>query len=348
MTTMTPGKLLGLKRISDTDGRFRMVAVDQRPPIEQLVSNDEGKSSFDDVVRLKSALINHLGPHSSAVLMDPQYVFPTAIPLIPKGVGLILTLEDDSFVTTPSGRLSSAIPDWNVQKIQASGGDAVKVLAWYRPDASQEVRERQQEFVAGIGAECSRLDIPFVFELLLYTLPGEDGHTGDYVENPQKRSDHVLQSVEAFSDRLYGIDVFKLESPYPASVITDPDKQVSDQILEQAFADLDHAAGRPWVMLSAGADAESFYRILELAYGAGASGFLAGRAIWWDACSAGFPDWDEVDRQLDSSAVPYLARINRLTERAAMPWIKHRLFGVGGPTPPTAGAEFRSRYLATN
>ena len=38
-------------------------------------------------------------------------------------------------------------------KCQHVGGDAVKVLAWYRPDAGAAVRRHQQDFVERIGAD---------------------------------------------------------------------------------------------------------------------------------------------------------------------------------------------------
>ena len=51
------------------------------------------------------------------------------------------------------------------------------------------------------------------------------------------------------------------------------------------------AAGLPWVMLSAGVTPPQFLRVMEYAYAAGANGFLAGRAVWWEALQS-FPDLD--------------------------------------------------------
>lgn len=347
MTVLTPGKLMGLRRIADETGRFKMLAVDQRPPIESLVANARGADRPDsaDVAGLKGALIETLAGYASAVLVDPQYAYPEVIPLLPRDAGLLLTLEDDAFVEGDGGRLSSAIPDWTAAKIAAAGGDGVKVLAWYRPDADAGVREHQQQFVAGIGEECARLDIPFVFELLLYPLPSETGHTTDYVEHPQKRSEHVIESVETFASPRFGVDVFKLESPVAAALVSGP-AAVPEGSLRSAFSALDRAAGRPWVMLSAGADPTSFFRILELAYEAGASGYLAGRAIWWDACKSNFPDWDAMRSALRHEAAPYMERINALTDDRATPWHRHRRYGTEGPVPPRAGAEFRVGYMA--
>lgn len=345
MTLMTPGKMLGLRRLADNSDRFKMLAVDQRPPIESLVRDGRSADAagFEDVARVKRSLIEVLAPQASAVLLDPQYIFPTAIPLLPKETGLLLTLEDDTFEETPSGRRSSPIPDWSVRKIRAAGGDAVKVLAWYRPDAGDEIREHQKEFVSGIGAECARHDIPFVFELLLYPFPDEETHTSDYVEDPAKRVDHVIESVETFADPSFAVDLFKLESPVPASAVAGP-HALREAELAAAFEQLNKAAGRPWVMLSAGADAASFYRMLELAFDAGASGYLAGRAIWWDACTSSFPDWDAMTKALNGVSIPYMTQINELTDNRAQAWVEHPVFGEEGPVPPEAGAGFRASY----
>lgn len=345
MTTMSPGKLLGLRRLADARGRFKMLAIDQRPPIEKLVTEARGvdRPDFDDVVGVKRMLLANLAPHASATLMDPQYIFPSGIEDLPHHCGLLITLEYDVFEETPWGRRSRAIPDWSVHQIRSAGGDAVKVLAWYRPDADQAIKEHQEEFVADIGAECVRLDIPFVFELLLYPFPGEDTHTSDYVEHPEKRSEDVVASVETFAHPRFGVDLFKLESPIPVSAISNPGT-ISDSNLAEAFASLNRAAARPWVMLSAGADPVSFQRILELAFDAGASGYLAGRAIWWEPCVASFPDWEAMKTGLEAEAVPYMEKINDLTDSLALPWTEHPGYGASGPQPPPAGEAFRLAY----
>lgn len=345
MTEMTPGKLLGLRRLADQGDRFKMLAVDQRPPIESLVADAAGVASFEDVANVKRALVATLAPSASAVLVDPQYIFPAMIPLLPRRIGLLITLEDDSFEENPDGRLSSSIPDWNVAKIRASGGDAVKVLAWYRPDAAERIKAHQKEFVRQIGAECKRHDIPFVFELLLYPFPGDETHTSAYVEDPAKRVDHVIESVETFAAPEFGVDLFKLESPVPASAVAGPDA-LPESRLASAFAQLHEAAKIPWVMLSAGADQASFHRILELAFDAGASGYLAGRAIWWEACKATFPSREAMSKALEATAIPYMTNINELADNRATAWTEHPIFGDEGPRPPAAGPDFRSSYLA--
>ena len=339
---MLPGKLWGMRRLADAGGRFKMLAVDQRPPIKNLIAAKRGAAAagYSDVSDFKTLLVEELGPHASAVLLDPHYAYPAAIHRVSPRQGLLVTLEDSIFEETPDGRLSREIDHWSVDKIKRAGADAVKVLAWYRPDAAQKVLEHQQELTARIGDACRRFDIPYLFELLVYPFPGSTGHTTDYVEDAAKRADHVVQSVATFADPRFGIDVFKLESPLPASAV--PDKAADDGSVQSRFDELGRAAGRPWVMLSAGATQDQFHRILEYAYVAGASGYLAGRAIWWDAGQA-FPDLEAMRGSLVVNSVPYMQTINRLTDQLATPWTSQP-GALGEAVLENAGPGFRSAY----
>lgn len=345
--SLTPGKLWGLRRLADDVGRFKMLAVDQRPPIKDLVNTARGtsKASYEDVADVKRMLVEELGPYSTAVLLDPHYAYPTAIEAVSPRHGLLMTLEDSVFEETAKGRRSAEIDNWSVDKIRRIGADAVKVLAWYRPDADSAVNEHQRHFVARIGEQCQRYDIPYLFELLTYSFPGEDQHSSGYVEQAAKRADHVIESVETFSDPLYGIDVFKLESPIPAAHVPDPvgEDTAASERTQRLFDELDNASSVPWVMLSAGAAKEAFVRILTYAYGAGASGFLAGRAIWWDEAQA-FPDVGATRDGLRSESVPYLERINALTDERALPFAKHQSYMSGDRVSSEGDASFRSIY----
>jgi tagatose 1,6-diphosphate aldolase len=340
---LTAGKLWGMRRLADEQGRFKMTAVDQRPPIKHLVAERRGLADapYEDVCAVKELLVRELAAQSSAVLLDPHYGYPAAIHRVRPGQGLLLTLEDSVFEDTKQGRRSREIDDWSVEKIKRAGGDAVKVLAWYRPDADAAVLTHQHEFVSRTGEACARFDIPFVLELLVYALPDEDRQTRDYVEQAGKHAEHVLDSVAEFADPRYGVDLFKLESPVTASAVPDPDGDDAASV-QELFDELGRRAGRPWVMLSAGARPDEFQRVLTFAFRAGASGYLAGRAIWWSAFQA-FPDLDSMSAALQSASVPYMRELNRLTDRLALPWFEHGCFGRG-PSLAGAGAGFRQSY----
>lgn len=336
---LTPGKLWGLRRMADARGIFKMTAVDQRPPIKGPIAKHLGveQAPWDQVALFKRLLIETLQDRSTAMLLDPHYAIPHGIDALSPAKGLIVTLEDSLFSETPSGRLSSDIDDWSVAKIKRMGGDAVKVLAWYRPDAGDEVNRAQQDYVKRIGEECARYDIPFLFELLVYPLERDAYQTKDYVEMKGKKADDVLGSVEEFAKPDYGIDVFKLESPVNAA---DADGSAEVQAV---FDEMGRLAGRPWVMLSAGAGKPEFRKVLEHAFKAGASGFLAGRAIWLDAFRA-YPDWDAIEAGLRSDAANYMADICALADTQASNWAAHPCFGPSGAAFRPADASFRHTY----
>jgi tagatose 1,6-diphosphate aldolase len=341
---LSPGKLWGMRRMADAAGRFKMTAVDQRPPIVSLVARHYGTADapYDDVAGIKALLIETLQAGSSAMLLDPNYAVPRGIDLLSPQKGLIVTLEDSDFRESEGGRFSAAIGDWSVAKIKRMGGDAVKVLAWYRPDAGRDVRRHQQDFVRRIGEECRRCDIPFLLELLLYPLPGDAHQTRDYVEMRGKRADDVLRSVETFAAPEYGVDVFKLESPVNTGDV--PGVGNDDwEAVQAVFDEMGRLAGRPWVMLSAGAGQEAFRNILTHAYRAGASGYLAGRAIWQQPMAA-FPDWQLMRAGLSGASVAYVGEISALTDREAAPWFGHPCYGGEGGRFHPRDDSFRQAY----
>lgn len=333
-----------MRRMADQHGRFKMTAVDQRPPIKKPIAEKRGlkEAPWADVAGFKELLIDTLQRESSAMLLDPHFAYPRGVMLLQPAKGLILTLEDSIFEETPGGRLSREIDDWSVEKIKRVGGDAVKVLAWHRPDADRNVIEKQKDFVARVGDACAKYDLPYVFELLVYPLPKDAEQTRDYVEMKTKRPNLVVESVETFADPKYGVDLFKLESPLAAEDTPGVDGENADAA-QKWFDALDEAAGRPWVMLSAGAGMTEFRRILTHAYRAGASGYLAGRAIWLKAFGA-FPDWAAMRAGLEGEAADYMRALNDLTDAEATPWTQHPAYGPGGPAVSPADAGFRHVY----
>lgn len=336
---LTPGKLWGLRRMADENGIFKMVAVDQRPPIKQPIARHLGvdEAPWGEVARFKRMLIETLQDRATAMLLDPHYAIPHGIDALSPEKGLIVTLEDSLFRETPGGRLSASIDDWSVDKIKRMGGDAVKVLVWYRPDADPDICRAQQDYAKRVGEACARHDIPYLLELLVYPLAADAHQTRDYVEMKAKRADHVLESVAEFARPDYGVDLFKLESPVNAE---DADGSNDVQAL---FDEMGRLAGRPWVMLSAGAGKDAFRNVLSHAFRAGASGFLAGRAIWADAF-AHYPDWEAIRAGLQGDAAAYLDDISTLAETAAADWRRHPAYGPEGAVFQPQGPEFRHAY----
>jgi len=323
--TLRLGKTRGLRRMANEAGCFTTVALDQRPPIAQMLAARLGipasQVGFADMLAAKRVLVEVLGPHASAMLLDPNFALPASLAFLPARTGLMVTLEDHRFKDTPGGRLSHSIPDWSVEKIKRAGGDGVKVLAWYRPDAAPEVRAHQQAYVRSVGEACRIHDIAFVLELLDYPLQGAPAAASD-AQAHAALAQRVIDTLREFAKPEYGVDLFKLESPLPGASLPEPDGSPAHLAARRWFDEMGaicKSAGAPWVMLSAGVTPEQFLRVMRHAYAAGANGFLAGRAIWAGALQQ-YPDLAACREVLRTSGLQTLRSLTDLTRQAGHPW----------------------------
>jgi len=341
---VSAGKLWSLRRLSDARGFFTMIAVDQRPGVEQLVKERHGSADWTEIAKIKRLLVEELSQYASAVLIDPQYGYPYAHTALDPRRGLLLTLEQFDCEEDAGGRRTLLYPEWSVAKVKRAGADGAKLLLWYRPDASPAVLAHQHALVERIGAECRKHDIAFLLEPLVYPL-GASAAGDSYHEDSTKRPEMVLATIEEFRKERYGIDIFKLETPIAAKVIVDPDDGSAEAARTQEWYNrMDALLDRPWVMLSAGAAMEPFRRILTYAFRAGASGYLAGRAIWWPAALE-YPDFDKFRTRVREHSLPYVELVQSLLAKHGRPWMDKPAF-AGGVTVAEGGPGFTRAYQA--
>ena len=313
MKSLTTGKYIHIKKLCNDNHHLQMLAIDQRPPIFNLIKSKKKKYKFKDVVDFKKQISLSLSQYSTAVLMDPVYSIPNLI-TTSKCSGLIITLEDHAFTEKGEGRYSKNIKNWTVEKIKKIGGDAVKVLAWYRPDADQKSVNHQKKYIETIGKQCEKYDIPFLLELLVYPFKNEIGYSKDYKEQLDKNQNHIIDSVKEFSKAKYKVDIFKLESPVDSKYL---ENSKFTKVTENAFKQLSKATKNiPWVMLSSGMSKKSFFNCLKLAYKNGASGYLAGRTIWLDAFKD-YPNYQKIKKNLNKESANYVKKLNALTNNNA-------------------------------
>jgi tagatose 1,6-diphosphate aldolase len=83
---------------------------------------------------------------------------------------------------------------------------------------------------------------------------------------------------------------------------------------------LTQASQVPWALLSSGVDFEAFLRQVDVACESGASGVIAGRAIWKEAV-----DLEPAARQnfLSTISVERLGALARTCSRKAVPWTRY-------------------------
>jgi sulfofructosephosphate aldolase len=110
---------------------------------------------------------------------------------------------------------------------------------------------------------------------------------------------HELASV--------GCDLYKCEVPTHG---TGAPEEITRWCME-----VDAALACPWVVLSQGVDSAAFPAAVGAACRGGASGMLAGRAIWTATLAA-----DDPTALLREHSVPRLRRLAEIVDRHGRPW----------------------------
>ena len=344
---VSEGKWRRLRSLADAEGRFKMMAIDQRGSLSDAIAKTTNRSADqvagEELAKAKEVITRVLAPYATAVLTDPIYGYPHSCQSIPRGVGLLLAHEETGYErsgTTGKERKTSLIEGWSVEKAQRAGADAVKLLLYYHPDASEEVRRHQQDVVLRLGGECEQASMPFLLELVAYALEEGSTNTDEYA---RRKPDLVVRSAREFSAPKYKVDVLKLEFPadlkrtreFCGGAFDSQERQAVYQLSEvrEFCRQLDVAASMAWVILSAGVGIDEFLVQVELATEAGASGFLCGRAIWKDAVPL-YPDVARMEEWLRAEGAYNFARANAYAHRARS-WFDRRGFkeGVAGATP---------------
>jgi tagatose 1,6-diphosphate aldolase len=358
LVAISPGKLWSLRRLADRTGRFTLLALDQRAATADLIAGRRTRllhdariapTLDDDVGRLRRLLIDDLSPHASGVLIDPD-AYAHAAPGLDPARGLILPLEHHAYEDGPDGRRTLLYPSWSAAKARRLGADAVKLRLWYRADAGAAVLAHQHALVERVGQECREHDLAFLLEPLLHALGGAGGGDvpgagvgDDACEDPVRRPELLLATLHEFRKERYAIDLFMLETPLPPAFIPDPDGSDLACVEAQRWFDRVNALmAWPWVMLSVGATAEHFQRLLTFACRSGASGFLAGGALWWQAAQE-FPDWQRLHWRVQQESAPHLSRAVAVLAEYGRAWPEAPPY-VGNVEITPVGPGFTERY----
>jgi tagatose-1,6-bisphosphate aldolase len=270
---MQLGIVRRLTRLATTDGFLCIAAMDHPENYVALFDKDISRVPHETVVRSKLELATELARHASGLLLDPVWSLGQAIATrtLPGTVGLIVPIEQLRY--TPQGfDLETRLrPKWTPEKIAAIGADGVKLYLSYRADIA-DVAAEQRKLVADLASACRAQQLPLIVEPIWYPLPGEDP-TEPAVR--RQRAAAIVSSAAEFG--LLGVDVLKVQ--FPGSVESEAERASA----AAAARDLDAGVNVPWVLLSEGAGFDDFAVQMEIAARAGASGYIAGRAVWGDA-----------------------------------------------------------------
>lgn len=324
---VSAGKLRGLSRIADKEGRFRMMAIDQRGSLKKMLAKALPREvEYRDLAAVKKSIVKVLAPYSSATLIDPVYGYPEAIKYFPKEVGLLITSEETGGEKTGSSGKeikSKLIEGWDVSKTRRLGADACKLLIYYRGDASPDVVSHQQKIIKEVGEDCLKNDIPYVLEIVNY--PFRDDEEKDNLIYARRKPEIVFDYVKEFSKPQYQVDVLKIEFPANLKYCKEFAEGAFDGKKRQPAYDysqvrdycrqITQLSRLPWVILSAGVDIEEYVEQVKLACENGASGFLCGRAIWKN-CVQYYPDIEAMEQWLVTSGTHNFRRLYPASQNA--------------------------------
>ena len=243
---------------------------------------------------------------------------------------MLLAYEQTGYDQTQEGRIPTLIPDWTVKKCIEAGGDCLKVLLYYSPFESAQVKEIKHAFVARIGAECAHYHVPFFLEFVGYDPAGGDEKGLEFAkQKPAIVSGSMKEFLQGRIQRrcVEGRSSGNME--YVEGSRANKSGKVAHSRKEamDLFRKAAELASLPFIYLSAGVSDAVFRETLELAIEAGTNfaGILCGRATWKDGIPiyakqglGAFEDW------LNDRGVQNITALNGIL-KGAHPW--HEKYG---------------------
>jgi len=310
---MTIGKWRRLQQTAGPKGTFYIAAIDHRGPLRRSLQAEspQGKTN-EALTALKRDIVRHLAPATSAVLLDPETSAAQCVAdgSIPGNTGLIVALDTGS-TGDPLNRTTGLIDNWSVEKTVRMGASGVKMLLYYNPQAP-EAREREG-LVRKVARDCAQYDIPFFLEPLSYASDDQNKPLP-----PEQRRNVVIETARRLVP--LGVDILKAE--FPVDVNAEPD----ENIWREACEELTSVSEVPWVLLSAGVSYDTFLKQVRVACQAGASGIMAGRAVWKEAVTL---DVAARNNFLKSAAYERMKGLKSLCEELGRPFTEV----YGSPEP---------------
>lgn len=276
---LTPGKLAGLKAVSNKNGVIAAVAMDQRGALKKMLGASAGDK---ELTEFKIAVSRVLTQHASAILLDPEWGLPASRERA-GNCGLLLAYEKTGYDKTVPGRLPDLLDLWSVQRLKSEGTDCVKLLLYYSPVDAPHVNDLKHAWVERVGDECRANDIAFFLELIGY----EDGQDEKSAAYAKRKPEIVKAYMREFSKPRYGVDALKLEVPINMKFVEGTKSFRGEKVYSKTeamnhFRESAACTDKPFIYLSAGVTNAEFAETLELAAESGAkyNGVLCGRATW--------------------------------------------------------------------
>lgn len=295
MAPMTTAERRGYQQICGADGAMMVIAADQRGGMRKIMAaTPAGEAAITEAMlgETKADITRYLASQASCILLDPVCAVPAVVDagVLARDTALLIGLDASGFDVTPEGyRLSKLVPGVDARRVRELGGTGGKIMVYLRADRP-EANTANLDILRRCIADFGREDLLLVVEFLTYELPGETREAFRAA---------VPGLIEEGTRLCLSLGSKVLKLPYPGT--------------EQACAAVTALCGTvPWAVLSAGVDHDTFLGQVETAMRNGASGVIAGRALWKDCIAL---DRAVTRDRLTGVAVPRLRQIQDVVAR---------------------------------
>ena len=271
---------MNLDALARPSGTFLMVAMDQRESLRTMLRERGKQAADDEVERFKLAVARELSPHASGFLIDKNHLRAVA-PVVDHG----LILAVDRLVQEPADVVEDTSLEEDLELVP--GIVALKLLVIWRDDDRRAERVELSRRFVQLAAERGLLSV---------------------LEPVVRHEDREWAIVEAARE-LGAVRPSLYKCQVPLSGRGEP-----AEITKRAER-IDAALEVPWVVLSQGVDPDDFPAAVEASCKGGASGMLAGRAVWTGTLAA-----EDPQTLLRAESVPRLQQLAAIVDAHGRPW----------------------------
>ena len=248
------------------------------------------------LTQFKVDVARELSPYASALLVDQEFGIDAIIDqkVLKNSCGLIAAA--DLLVGPPGGAATDTAIDPDVDPIRMRdiGSVGLKFLILWRNDESPDMRA---QLVQDFNKLCHISGLPSIIEIIVKP-------PRDTTKRFNREEEIIIAAREAAT---WKPDLYKAEVPFHGEGNLNLVMKNADRISE--------AIGSPWVVLSNGVKQPFFADAVKACAMGGASGFLAGRAVWADIVSS--PD---IPKALREISIPRLEQLTEIVDTHAKPW----------------------------
>jgi len=286
-----------LTNLARPSGTLAMVAVDQREALRGMFAAHQSTPVPDSqLTQFKVDVARELSPFASALLVDQEFGIDAIInqKALAPTCGLIAAAD---LLVGPAGGAATDTavdPEVDPMRMRDIGSVGLKFLVLWRNDESPESRLK---LVDEFNQLCAKSGLPSIIEVIVKP-PTDTSRSFD------REEELIIAAKEAST---WNADLYKAEVPFHGEGDLLAITRNSQRITE--------AVGTPWVVLSNGVKAPFFADAVKACAQGGASGFLAGRAVWADIVGSA-----DIPAALREVSIPRLEKLAEIVDQYARPW----------------------------